>query len=140
MRYLILVIFLISCGPAHDLAKAKRLIDRAKAHGAIVTSDTVYSESIVYKKGDSTTVFVPVHIKHDTTITQYQDRIRLVYTIKKDTVRMTVKCPDDTVHITKVQTITEKIQPPATRFWKSEWFWLALALAALLVLALTRRR
>lgn len=138
MRYIIIILILVSCGPTHDLNKAKRLIERAKAHGAIVRNDTVYSESIVYTKGDCTVVKIPVHQIRDTTI--FQDRIKILYKIRRDTVRMTVECPPDTIRIKVPVSVTETIECPPTRFYKSEWFWLTLCLAALLVLALVRRR
>lgn len=57
MKKLILIsILFYSCGVTHDLKKAQRLIERAKAKGARVTADTIYRDIKVEVPGGSSTV------------------------------------------------------------------------------------
>lgn len=123
-----LVVLLSACGATHKLRKADRLIKQAIALGAVVKADTVYSESIVYKKGDSTTVFVPVKQLKDTVI--YKDRIKTSIRIVRDTLKVHVECPSDTIKIKVPVTVTRTIMVPPSDKWKI----IALTLSAVLIL------
>lgn len=67
---ILVVVFLVSCGPASKLKRAKKLIAKAESQGAIWTSDTVYKA-----------VEIPVpEIRIDTLIKQvnFSDTITIV--------------------------------------------------------------
>lgn len=116
---LIGVVLLLSCGPAHKLRKAERLINEAIAQGAKVKTDTVYLTKVI--PGDSTVVEVPVekivNWTRDTVI--YQDRIKINWKVRHDTLRMQVECPPDTIRI-PVTVHRSILCPdcPKDRMWK----------------------
>lgn len=114
---------------------AKWHIDQAIKKGAIIKSDTVYTDRVVITPGDSTTVYVPFNKVRDTTI--YQDRIAIRYSTKHDTVRIHVVCPPDTVVIKVPVSVNTEIDcPPRSPFWRN----LALALLVVTVVVLFFKR
>lgn len=115
-KILLLAILFYSCGPTHDLRKAQRLLDRAKAKGAKVTADTIYRDRTLTIKGDSTTIIQPVHHYHDTTITLFQDRIKVVQRWKHDTLIQKIDCPDTVIKWRERTAVVEKIECK-DRFW-----------------------
>lgn len=130
------VVFMLicwACGPSHDLRKAKRLIVRAKAHGAIVKSDTVFTDRTYIVPGKETFVTLPGKtLIRDTVI--YQDKIRIH--IQRDTVReqIRVECPPDTIKVQVPVIVQQDIQcPPPSHTWRT----VALVLGGLLVLIIT---
>lgn len=132
IRLLILSLILTSCGPTYKLRKAERLMSQAIAQGAKVKIDTVTVEKIV--PGERVEVRVPVDriIRHDTTI--IQDRVKIHFSTVRDTVRMQVDCPPDTIRVPV--TIHKSIicpDCPRDRFWKG-FGWGACAVLCLLVL------
>lgn len=125
------LLLLASCGPAHKLRKAERLMNQAIAQGAKVKIDTVTIEKIV--PGEKVEVRVPVDriVHHDTTIVQ--DRVKIHFQTVRDTVRVSVDCPPDTIRVPV--TIHKSIicpDCPRDRFWKG-FGWGACAVLALAV-------
>jgi len=136
----ILTIFILSaCGPAAKLRRAERLINEAVAAGATVKADTVFVEKVV--PGPETTVSVPVDRMvlqlRDTVI--YQDRIKIRYQLKRDTFRMHVECPQDTIRV-PVTIHKSIIAPPCPkdRFWKGFGMGAGALLLLLILFGLTR--
>lgn len=121
----------LSCGPAHKLRKAERLMNQAIAQGAKVKIDTVTVEKIV--PGEKVEVRVPVDrlVRHDTTI--IQDRVKIHFSTVHDTVRLAVDCPPDTIRVPV--TIHKSIICPEVkdRFWKG-FGWGACAVLILAIL------
>lgn len=141
MRYttLFILLLLCSCGPAAKLRRAERLINEAVAAGATVKADTVYKEIPI--PGAETIVKVPVDklvtVLRDTTI--YQDRIEIHYQLRRDTFRMHVKCPPDTIRV-PVTVHRSIIAPPCPkdRFWKGVGFGAGGLLILLIIYGLVR--
>jgi hypothetical protein len=138
MRLLILLILLSSCGANYNLRRMAYHKRMAIAKGAQIKTDTVFTDRVYITPGDSTIVTLPG--SHTTTIRDtiiYQDRIKI--RIKRDTIRETiqVECPPDTVKIRVPVAVTETLCPPPDNKWK----WIALALAAcVIVVGVARRR
>lgn len=132
MNRLVLLIcaLLCACGPQAKLRRADRLVREAIAAGAIVRSDTVRITDTLIVKGPETTLFIPGPVKiRDTTIVQ--DRIQIRWKTTRDTVRMEIKCPTDTIKI-EVPTVINR-----TIYAQNAWKPIALGLvAALFVLLL----
>lgn len=123
--FLALCLVFASCGPTYKLRRAQKLIAQAIAAGAEYKSDTVYQEKTIITKGDSTTIFVPVTRLKDSLVTVYQDRIKIQYRLKHDTIRFNVECDPDTVKISVPVAVNTEIDcPPRSSFWRN----LALAL------------
>ena len=118
------------------LRKADKLIKEAIALGAEIKPDTVFKEVVV--QGPKTTVEVPVEriVNHDTTI--YQDRVRIQFKTIRDTLRLTVECPSDTIRVPV--TVTKSIvcpDPPKT--WRTIGI-VSLLLLILCIVLLARQR
>lgn len=133
----VLTLFVLSsCGPAHQLRKAERLMQKAIANGAKVRVDTVFTD--VFHPGEKTTVYLPGAVR-DTTITVYQDKIRIEYRHHHDTVRVSVVCPPDTL---KIPVVIHKsiICPdcPKDRFFKGVGYGAGGVLILLIILGLVR--
>ena len=106
-------------------------VNQAIKKGLKVGTDTVYQEKTIITKGDSTTVFVPVTRLKDSLVTVYQDRIKIQYRLKHDTIRFNVECDPDTVKISVPVAVNTEIDcPPRSPFWRN------LALALLVVTAI----
>ncbi len=130
LRYALLFILLSSCSGAWHL-------QRALKKGVVIKSDTVYQTKEVIVPGDSTTLLVPVTKLKDSLVTVYQDRIKIRYLLKHDTLRFNVECPPDTVRIEVPVAINTEIDcPPRSPFWRN----LALALLVVTALVLYFRR
>lgn len=116
---------------------AKWHIDQAVKKGAIIKSDTVYQERTIVTPGDTTTIFVPVTRLKDSLVTVYQDRIKIQYRLKHDTIRFNVECDPDTVKISVPVAVNTEIDcPPRSPFWRN----LALALVVVCVLLLVFKK
>lgn len=154
MRYIFIFILLtlIGCGVAGKLKKAKKLIADAKASGAIVTTDTTFSnkkvkgdsgivnivsrDSVVMSTRDSlvinnkdTTVYHTIHRtiyeKLDTTMVVDGIKVRIAISGKK--IGISVKCPDKEIKIATA--VSETIScPPPNNTWRT------IALVALLLI------
>lgn len=118
MKYLLLILFLSSCGVNHNLRRMAYHKRMAIAKGAEFKADTVFTDRVVITPGDSTTVFVPVKELKDSLVTVFQDRIKIQYKLKHDTIRFNVECPPDTVKISVPVTVTETLCPPPDNKWK----------------------
>ncbi len=133
MRIFVLlsVLLFVSCGPTHKLRKAERLMNQAIAQGAKVKVDTVTVQKIV--PGERVEVRVPVDriVRHDTTIVQ--DRVKIHFTTVRDTVRIQLDCPPDTI-LVPVTIHKSIICPdcPRDRFWKG-FGWGACAVLAMAI-------
>lgn len=107
LRYLFLLILLTSCGPASQLKRAKRLIEKATP-GATVVSDTVWKDRVVVIPERHVDTLVKNVDFHDT-ITVVKDKI--VTKVKVNTVTKEVfvdtKCPE-IIKTIKVPTIVNK--------------------------------
>lgn len=130
MRYLILSIFLIGCGPTWHLKQAERHLRKAEINGAKVRVDTVYKTiSVIVPETRIDTVLR--HVNFRDTITLEKDKI--VTKIKYDTVtrRLYVQtiCPPDTIRVKVPFTVTKEI--------KTGWPWWYLILVALAGLGLS---
>ena len=115
-KILLLAILFYSCGVSHDLRKAQRLIDRAKAKGAKVTADTIYRDRTLTIKGDSTVITQNIHHFRDTTITLFQDKIKVVQRWKHDTLIQKIQCKDTVIKWKERTAVVEKIECK-DRFW-----------------------
>jgi len=120
----IAVVLLASCSASWHIAQAVK-------KGAIIKSDTVYTDRVVITPGDSTTVYVPIHQRNDSLVYIYQDRVKISYKTIHDTLRFHVECPSDTIRIKVPVAVNTEIDcPPRSPFWRN------LALALLVVTAL----
>lgn len=129
-KWVLLAFLLGGCSGAWHVRQAVK-------KGAIIKSDTVYQEKTVIVPGDSTTVFVPVTRLKDSLVTVYQDRIKIQYRLKHDTIRFNVECDADTVKIEVPVAVNTEINcPPKSPFWRN----LALALLVVTALVLYFRR
>lgn len=130
---LIILLGLFACGPAHDLKKADRLIKRAIAHGAIIKADTVFVDKEIQIPGEKTTITIPgITRLRDTTI--YQDRIKIHYQLRHDTLKEFIECPDTVFIVKEALAVNNQIIcPPKDNRWK----WIAISLFALIVVAIT---
>lgn len=129
---ILLFFALVGCSGAWHLRQAVK-------KGVIIKSDTVYQEKTVIVPGDSTTIFVPVTRLKDSLVTVYQDRIKIQYRLKHDTIRFNVECDADTVKVSvPVYVNTEINCPPPNRMWRTVTFVL-MGLLALLVYIVARR-
>lgn len=127
---LILTILLSSCS-------ARWHVNQAIKKGLKIGTDTVYQEKTVIVPGDSTTVFVPVTRLKDSLVTVYQDRIKIQYRLKHDTIRFNVECDPDTVKIEVPVAVNTEINcPPKSPFWRN----LSLALLVVTAIVLYFRR
>ena len=124
MRWIILLVLFSSCSGAWHLRQAVK-------KGVIIKSDTVYQEKTVIVPGDSTTVFVPLTQLKDSLVTVYQDRIKIQYRLKHDTIRFNVECDADTVKISVPVFVNTEINCP-----KPNKFWRILSFALIVVTAL----
>lgn len=136
----VLTLFVLSaCSPAAKLRRADRLIKEAIAAGAVVKVDTVYSTKVL--PGDTTTIEVPVdriiERLRDTTI--YQDRIKMIWRVQHDTLRLHVECPPDTIRI-PIEVHKSIIAPPCPkdRFWKGVGYGAGGLLILLIIYGLIR--
>lgn len=128
---------LIACIAVLSGCSAKWHIDQAVKKGAIIKSDTVYTDRVVITPGDSTTVFVPIHQRNDSLVYIYQDRVKISYKTIHDTLRFHVECPSDTIRIRVPVAVNTEIDcPPRSPFWRS----LALALVVVCVLLLVFKK
>lgn len=144
MRIITLISFsalaLCSCSAAWKLRRAHKMIAEAVAQGAEVRVDTVYRDHRVEVPGPSTTVTLPGATQYltryrDTTI--YQDRIKIHYSVRRDTILQRIECPDSTIVVHEAAAINQQIIcPPAGNLWK----YVALTLAAVLILFLIFKR
>jgi len=123
IKLLIVLLVLISCGPAAKLRRAERLIAKAELQGAHWGSDTVWK---------STDVFIPV-IHTDTvvlntpgdTITITRDRLQVKLKIRRDSIYVDGKCLPDTIRIKVPVTVTKTIEARAGMPW---WAWVLIAI------------
>lgn len=112
-------------------------VNQAIKKGLKVGTDTVYQEKTIITNGDSTTIFVPVTRLKDSLVTVYQDRIKIQYRLKHDTIRFNVECDPDTLIVKVPVAVNTEIDcPPRSPFWRS----LALALVVVCVLLLVFKR
>lgn len=139
----VLTLFVLSsCSPAQKarryLERADRLEKKAIALGAEVKNDTVYTD--VFHPGEKTTVTIPgpERIK-DTTITVFQDRIKVQYIHHHDTVKVHVECPGDTIRV-PVTVHRSIVCPdcPKDRMWKGVGYGAGGVLILLIILGLIR--
>ena len=121
---LILTILLSSCS-------ARWHVNQAIKKGLKIGTDTVYQEKTVIVPGDSTTVFVPVTRLKDSLVTVYQDRIKIQYRLKHDTIRFNVECDADTIKVNVPVYVNTEINCP-----KPNPFWRILAFALMVVTGL----
>ena len=124
MRWIILLVLFSSCSGAWHLRQAVK-------KGVVISHDTVYQEKTVIVPGDSTTVFVPLTQLKDSLVTVYQDRIKIQYRLKHDTIRFNVECDADTVKISVPVFVNTEINCP-----KPNKFWRILSFALIVVTAL----
>lgn len=129
-----LSIIFSSCGVNYNLRRMAYHKRMAIAKGAEFKADTVFTDRVIITPGDSTTVFVPVKQVKDSLITVYQDRIKIQYRLKMDTIRFHVECPSDTVTVRVPVTITETLCPPPDNRFK----WIAGVLAVILAVFIWR--
>jgi len=124
MRWIILLVLFSSCSGAWHIRQAVK-------KGVLIKADTVYQEKTVIVPGDSTTVFVPLTQLKDSLVTVYQDRIKIQYRLKHDTIRFNVECDADTVKISVPVFVNTEINCP-----KPNKFWRILSFALIVVTAL----
>lgn len=128
MKYFFIFLVCISCGTAHKLAKAKRLIEEAKAEGAQVKHDTIFQEKKVLVKGEAVTNIV--YLKKDTTIYKTIDRVKIREVIKRDTLWQKINCPDSVIKVRVPYYVKEEISPK-----EKNNFWLGFAIGTLALAA-----
>lgn len=136
LTFFVLIFFVLSsCGPASKLRRAQRLENEAIAAGAKIKYDTVFTD--VFHPGEKTTVYLPGTVR-DTTITIYQDKIKIQYVHRHDTVRVYVECPPDTI---KVPITIHKsiICPPPNHTWRTLTLFLAGVLILFVVIVTLRK-
>ena len=132
---ILLSVMALSCGPAHKLRKAEKLMNQAIAMGAKVRVDTVTVTKVI--PGEKTEVKVPVYKLRDTTIVK--DMISIHFKTVHDTVRLSVDCPPDTIKIPV--TITKNIEcPPVQKgqFWKGFGYGILSLIVLLIIYAVSR--
>lgn len=140
MKYLtiiVLTLFVQSCGPAHQLRKAERLMNKAIAAGAQVKNDTIWKTTDVFHPGEKTTIT----FRDTVQTTVYQDKIRIQYRTVHDSVRIHVECPNDTIRIQVPVTVHKSIicpDCPRDRFWRGFGMGAATLLCLLILYGLAR--
>lgn len=145
MKYIILLVILSACGPAHHLRRAERLkermdeqIDKAITKGAEVKRDTVFKEiQVIVPEVKTDTVFKAGPIGD--TVTIIQEKLKIKYMkLPGDTVYIDGECEADTVKlIVPVETKTTIDCPPEA---KIKWFhWLALFLVLVLLIMIFKK-
>jgi hypothetical protein len=119
------------------LRRADKLIKQAEALGVKRKVDTVYTEKAVFIPGKSTTFYQPIHHYHDTTYIQFKDRIKVVNTLKHDTLFQNIECPDTVIRWKEKTAINEVINcPPQNHLWRT----ICIVLACVLVVFILVRR
>lgn len=133
----LIVLLMVSCGPAAKLRRAERLIKKAELLGATW-------------KIDSVQVKVPVFLKEIRVDSIFKDRVGDTVVITKD--RLTVKyvritgdsvfvegfMPADTVYKTVTKTIQKVIYAPQKGL--KLWQWIIIALAGGLIIGILIKR
>jgi hypothetical protein len=122
---ILLLLLLCACGPASKLRRAKKLQNEAIAQGATVRVDTIYKERQIEVKGPHTTLTV-VRPGKDTVI--FKDRIRVIYTVKNDTITERIECPDSVVQVKEAVAVNQTISCPPDK-----WKMVALVLGGILL-------
>lgn len=122
MRYLAIILFISSCGPAYHLKQAERHLRKAEIKGAQVRVDTVYKTiEVIRPETHFDTVFTVLNFRD--TITLEKDRI--ITRIKFDTMTRQIYvntiCPPDTISIEVPVSVTKEIKTG----WP--WWWLLVA-------------
>lgn len=136
LQTIAILLILSSCGVNYNLRRMAYHKRMAIAKGAEFKADTVFTDRVVITPGDSTTVFVPTHIRNDSLVYIYQDRIKISYKTIHDTLRFHVECPPDTVVIKVPVSVTETLCPPPDNKWK----YIAGVLALIVALVLYFKR
>lgn len=131
MKYLLLTLALISCGPAWQLKRAKKLEILAISKGAKVKVDTFYKAIHLHGPSIEFPVLISndrsVHIIHkDTTI--FKDKISYRVIQRHDTIEVEAKCPD--VNIKAPVEVKKEISAGVANWWKP----VAICLGILLLL------
>lgn len=114
-------------------------VNQAIKKGLKVGIDTVYTDRVVITPGDSTTIFVPVTRLKDSLITVYQDRIKIQYRLKHDTIRFNVECDPDSILVRVPIAVNTEINcPPPKTAWRTVSFVL-IGLLCLLIFLSSKR-
>lgn len=124
MRYIIILLLLISCGPVAKLKRAERLIKKAEEMGAVWHTDTIVQE---IKVPVPEIVVQEIHHAplHDTVRIEKEKLKIKVVRIPGDSIFVEGKCIADTI-IKKVPvTITKTIKATGGL----RWWWLIVAAA-----------
>lgn len=137
MKYTLILLLLLACGPAGKLRRAEKLIAKAELLGAKVTTDTIYIE----KK-----VIVPeyrwdtVGIYQTLTDTIIVNNEKIVTRIKIDTVTKTWYVDNiikgDTVFVTMPAQVNNDITVPKQM---NPWPWIIAALVLVAIILLIRK-
>jgi len=115
-----MTMILLSCTPNYLLRRSEHLKQKAIAHGAVMKSDTVFKTVEIPVPGEKTTITIPLHHYHDTTIVKYQDRIMIEQIYKRDTVHEYITCPDSIIRYKSVYSVKEVIKaPPPNHWWRN---------------------
>lgn len=109
--FLIVAVIGFSCSPTAKLRRAERLINQAKAQGALIDRDTIWSErEVITKQVVKDTVFTS--LQGDTVYIQ-REHLKIKYVkIPGDSVFIEGKCLPDTLKILVPTTVTEIIHAP----------------------------
>ena len=122
IRWWVIGLILVGCGPAAKLRRAEKLIRKAEEMGAVWKIDTVHTTATVYVpevKIDS--VFVQ---KVGDTIVLEKERLKIrVVRLPGDTILVDGECVADTIY-KKVPFVVSKTIQARSRI---KWWWLVIA-------------
>lgn len=139
LSLLIICLLLSGCADkiTRKLRKADKLMKEAIALGAKVNEDTVYIDRTIVTPARVTTVTIPgLSTLRDTTIIKYQDRIKIQWTIRRDTLYERIECPQDTIKTKTPVSITKTINcPDPPKTWRTVSFVLGGLLLIMLLFA-----
>lgn len=139
MRYIIILLLVLlaiamgSCSPNSKLRRAKRLIEKAEAAGAVWETDTVFSEIKVIVPETKFDTIVNIQSWTDT-ITVTKDRVttRVVVTPSEKVVYIESKCDSVVIEKEVPVTVTKTIHAGPTLWQSVKMFLIGFAAGVIL--------
>lgn len=122
MKYWIILLVLTSCGSAHKLRKAERLIAKAEELGATWRVDTIHDVI----KVPVPEVFVKEvhHAPLLDTVEVFKDRLKVkVVRMPGDSIFVEAECETDTITVEVPVTVTKTIEAKGG----IPWWWIVIA-------------
>jgi cytochrome oxidase assembly protein ShyY1 len=117
---ILIAILITSCSPNRLLKRAERLTNKAIQKGAIVQSDTIFTDRTILIPEHHTDTLIQVKTFRDT-IRLENERIKWKIKVNEKTIFVDAKCKADTVIIRVPVEVTRTVKPNRNTFAIIVW-------------------